>query len=81
MRQSLGIARFQMGTKHVEERDAGENMVKCLYVPSNRSLLSRSTLSELCEFLVMEYVRFDLDPPTICAEDGGPLANTRCLSY
>jgi hypothetical protein len=79
MRQGLGIAGFQMGTKHLVERDAGQNMVKSLYFPSDRNLLSRSTLLELCEFLALDYFLFDFVPPTIWVEDGAPLATMRVL--
>lgn len=47
-------------------RSSNDNDIKKKYYPKRIDLLSESTLQDLCDFVMMDYIAFDFEPPSTC---------------
>ncbi|KAL3900885.1 MAG: hypothetical protein SGARI_006158 [Bacillariaceae sp.] len=69
------VGNFRQWTDNSTGRDSSLNEVKQQYFPRRPDLLSKLTLTALCEFHEIDYFLFDFDPPIVCTEKGGPFAS------
>lgn len=75
IRLALEMGGLRLGPENYVARDASDDLVKSYYFQARRDLLSDETLLELCEFYALDYFLFDFDPPEICMDGVGTLAN------
>ena len=59
---------FTLKRRIKAKRVAEKNVVKTTFFPKRKDLLSDSTLKLLCDYLVMDYLLFDYEPPSACHE-------------
>ncbi len=64
----LEVAGFTDYDESKRERSSSENAIKVERYPRDKTLLSDKTLQRICDFVVLDYLLFDFDPPAACRD-------------
>lgn len=59
---------FTFNRPSIIGRNAEDNVIKKTHFPKSIDLLSNSTLQNICDFVLMDYIAFDFEPPSLCRE-------------
>ena len=62
------LARFTFNRKPKTKRKAKDNEIKQTYYPKGMKWLSDATLQRICDFVLMDYLAFDFEPPLLCCK-------------
>jgi len=64
----LTIANFTIPPNSARARSASDNPKKVERYPRDMRLLSDQTVNRICEFVMLDYLLFDFEPPSACSE-------------
>ncbi|KAL7450868.1 hypothetical protein ACHAWC_002721 [Mediolabrus comicus] len=64
----LELIGFRYNASIASGNVARDNEIKTRHFPRNKSLLSNTTIQDICSYVALDYYLFDFDPPIPCRE-------------
>jgi hypothetical protein len=64
----LELIGFRYNASIASGNVARDNEIKTRHFPRKKSLLSNTTIQDICSYVALDYYLFDFDPPIPCRE-------------